>query len=252
MNSPTPEALDCGVRICATFELILIINLKHRQDRRNEIDEELRRVGLSLDHPAVELLPASSFDDPAGFPNIGARGCFDSHVRALATAKARGVKSVLILEDDCDFSRSIITAFPPLLDILDVSDWSLFYGGHLGEEADIATPSGLTRTDPSQAFTGSHCIGVTAATFDSLIAYFEAMAARDAGSPDGGPMHVDGAYSWFRKDYPMLQTWLATPHVAVQRPSRSDIHTPKLIDRLPGIRTLAALSRRLRRDGRRG
>jgi glycosyl transferase, family 25 len=252
VTGPAPETVDCGARICATFELILIINLKHRQDRRDEIEEELGRVGLSLDHPAVALLPASSFDDPAGFPNTGARGCFDSHVRALTTAKTGGVKSVLILEDDCDFSRSIISALPPLLDTLDVSDWSLFYGGHLGEEDVNANSSGLTRTDPNQAFTGSHCIGVSAATFDPLIRYFNAMAARAPGSPDGGPMHVDGAYSWFRKDHPTLQTWLATPHIAVQRPSRSDIHTPKLIDRLPGIRTLAVLSRRLRRDGQRG
>jgi glycosyl transferase, family 25 len=250
MRAPTNAT--CGERVTATFDLILIINLAHRQDRRDEISEELHRIGLSLDHPTVEVLPASSFADPAGFPNTGARGCFDSHLRALQTAKARGVKSLLILEDDCDFSHHIATTLPPLLDTLDVSGWSLFYGGHLGEEPDIPAPSGLTRTDPNQPFTGSHCIGVSAAALDPLIAYFTAMAARPAGSLEGGPMHVDGAYSWFRKDHPTLQTWLATPHIAVQRPSRSDIHTPKFFDRLPLLRTLAALSRRLRRDGQRG
>lgn len=38
-------------------------------------------------------------------------------------------------------------------------------------------------------------------------------------------MHVDGAYSWFRKDHPFLRTLLADPELGYQRPSRSDIFT---------------------------
>jgi glycosyl transferase, family 25 len=252
MSRFDPVAKACGERLLETFDLILIINLPHRQDRRDEMSGELKRIGLSLDHPAVEVLAASSFSDPAGFPNTGARGCFDSHLRAISVAQARGAQSLLILEDDCDFSRGIATALPPLLSALDASDWSLFYGGHLSDGAEPATASGITLTAPADAFMGSHCIGLKRDAFETLIAYFTEMASRPSGSPDGGPMHVDGAYSWFRKDHPALQTWLATPHIAVQRPSRSDIHTPKLIDRVPLLRSLAALARRMRRDGRRG
>ena len=36
---------------------------------------------------------------------------------------------------------------------------------------------------------------INAPAIGPLIAYLERMVARPAGHPEGGPMHVDGAYS---------------------------------------------------------
>ncbi len=59
-----------------------------------------------------------------------------------------------------------------------------------------------------------------------MVDYLEAMLQRPKGSPDGGPMHVDGAYSWFRRAHPEVAAYVCTPSVAQQRSSRSDISVP--------------------------
>src|ERR1700761_392773 len=63
-----------------------LINLPHRQDRLRSARRELDRVGWHLGETGVELYPAQTFDEPAGFPSIGARGCFDSHLQCLRRA----------------------------------------------------------------------------------------------------------------------------------------------------------------------
>jgi len=49
-------------------------------------------------------------------------------------------------------------------------------------------------------------------------------------------MHVDGAYGWFRYEFPSKATWLAVPQLGYQRSSRTDIHPLQWFDRIPGIR----------------
>jgi glycosyl transferase, family 25 len=57
----------------------------------------------------------------------------------------------------------------------------------------------------------------------ALLVYMQAQLERPAGDPLGGPMHVDGTYSWFRRDHPELVTLLSVPEIAHQRSSHSDI-----------------------------
>lgn len=61
---------------------------------------------------------------------------------------------------------------------------------------------------------------------EAMVGYLEAMLKRPNGSPEGGPMHVDGAYSWFRRAHPGVAAYVCTPSVAQQRYSRSDISVP--------------------------
>ena len=59
-------------------------------------------------------------------------------------------------------------------------------------------------------------------------------------------MHVDGAYTWLRRNYPQLTTRLAVPQLAYQRASRTDVHALRWFDRLAGARQLTAAARVLR------
>jgi glycosyl transferase family 25 len=64
------------------------INLARRSDRRAEVEEELKRIGLSAERfEAIERRP-------------GIVGCGLSHLEVLRTARARGLPNVLVLEDD--------------------------------------------------------------------------------------------------------------------------------------------------------
>ena len=45
-------------------------------------------------------------------------------------------------------------------------------------------------------------------------------------------MDVDGAYSWLRRPNPQFKTYIATPEIAYQRSSRTDISEPTWRDRV--------------------
>jgi len=115
------------------FDAIFVINLPARADRRREMDQQLRRLGLSLQHEKVVLFPAVRPDSPGGFPSIGARGCFMSHLGVLQMAQAKGVDNILILEDDCDFSKNVTAMLSQLDDGLQKMDWAIVYGGALND-----------------------------------------------------------------------------------------------------------------------
>lgn len=89
-------------------------------------------------------------------------------------------------------------------------------------------------------------LALDACAIARLVPYLQAMLERPSGDPAGGPMHVDGAYSWFRRAHPDLRTVLATPPLGYQRPSRTDVHALRWFDRLPGLHRVAALLRRVR------
>ena len=77
------------------IDKIFYINLDKRQDRYNEINEELARMNL-LD--MVERFSAIEVPPP-----MGILGCGKSHLAVLKLAKERGYKRILILEDDFQF-----------------------------------------------------------------------------------------------------------------------------------------------------
>ena len=236
--------------LAKVFDCILVINLPFRSDRRVEIEGELNRIGLSLNDGSAEILSASRFADAGSFDSIGARGCFDSHVRALKVAHERNCKGVLILEDDCDFIDEIQHQLPIVLRSLSVTQWSIFYGGHHSDTAPPDDLRGISKIAANESLSATHFIAVSGKVLPALIKYLETMAAREPGSPLGGPMHVDGAYSWFRKDNPEYETWVADPQLGFQRPSRTDIHELKFYDRLVGLRQLIDAIRHIKRKFR--
>lgn len=229
------------------FDCVLVINLPERNDRRVQMERELRKIGLSLQDGTASIQVARRFSEPAGFETIGARGCFDSHLQAMKTAVAQGARNLLIFEDDCDFAKNITSQWPAVLHHLENRAWSLFYGGHLSTLDDNSCDDDLYRIEPEIGLMGSHFIGISGQILPVLIAYFEAMLQREPGSPAGGPMHVDGAYSWFRRNHPELETWIASPQLGSQRPSRSDVHDLSFFDRMAGLRQIAGVARSVKR-----
>lgn len=221
-------------QLLQSFDRIYVINLRTRADRRMEMDAQLRNTGLSLHDASVQLFEAVRPNEAAGFPSIGARGCFMSHLGVLKDARRRGLSSLLILEDDVDFDPAAQPA--GILQGLQREDWSLFYGGHRIDA--IAGPGPCcAAVPPEAAVLTTHFVGVRGRdTISALIAYMEAQLQRSRGDPAGGPMHVDGTYSWFRREHPERLTLAAVPPLAYQRASRSDIAAVRTIDRVWGLR----------------
>lgn len=227
---------------------IVVINLPARADRRAEMSEQLGRFGLGWDSPRVTRFAAPRPTHAEGFRTLGAHGCFLSHLGAIESALERGAQALLILEDDCNFSADLNTRLPALASALDSSDWSIFYGGHAvsGEPpAPLRSGVPLAAVPAEQAIVLAHCVAFRGHALRTLPAYLRAMLARPAGHPEGGPMDVDGAYSWFRRAHPQYRTLIATPAMAYQRASRTDISTLSWRDRMPLVREVVGAGRRV-------
>lgn len=230
------------------FDRIFVINLPSRLDRRREISLQLKSIGLELNKGNVVLFPAIRPADPGGFPNVGTRGCFMSHLEVVRIARNEGLERILVLEDDLDFVPDFRLHFPPILNWLQSSNWSLFYGGcRLESPVSGRIADGLMLASSRDQIVTTHFLALRRDAICAAVPYFERMLERPGGHPDGGPMHVDGAYNWLRRAYPELTTVVAEPQLGYQRPSRTDIHDLKWFDSIPVVRSAASLVRRLKR-----
>jgi glycosyl transferase, family 25 len=225
---------------------IYVINLPERVDRRREMEQELARVGVAADAAKLTWFPAVRPSDRGVFPSIGARGCFLSHLQVLRSARDAKLSRILILEDDVDFEPDFPSRFAQAMDQLERQPWCVFYGTYRLEEPLPHTLAPLAKIEPSLRVSTTQFMVIQGPTIADLVGYFESMLSRPEGHPDGGPMHVDGAYSWFRNAYPDRQTFLATPVIVHERPSRTDIHDLGWQDRWPIVKDVARMWRRLR------
>ena len=170
---------------------------------------------------SVELFPAIRPTDPAGFPSVGVRGCFLSHLAILKEARSRELKSILIIEDDLVMSPKITKQFEAVRTAIR-QRWDMLYLGHC-ENVPERTPLALIPFEgPIRT---SHFYAIKEPALSNLIGYLENVQLRQAGDPEGGPMHLDAALTMFRQANPDLTTLIAAPNLGWQRPSRSDIHS---------------------------
>lgn len=218
-----------------------IINLVDRPDRRREIIAELDRIGGLA--PNMSFYDAHRPQSAGEFPSVGARGCFESHLAVLRSARDAGARNLLILEDDVDFTRDGPHRLIGILPELFGRPWDFFYGAH------ILPPDarkGLAEVPAEEPVATTSFVAIDGGTIGPFIEFLEGVLGRPAGSPDYGPMHVDGAYTVFRMLNSARVTLAAFPPVARQRSSPSDV-TPgnMILDQWSGTERLAALLRRL-------
>jgi len=221
------------------FEQVRIINLVDRPDRRREMTAQLGRMGALI--PNVEFYEARRPSDAGGFPSLGARGCYESHLSVLRSARDAKVQSLLILEDDLDFTREGRERLNDVVRKLSARRWDFFYGAHVLR---CDGRSGLVTVPADEPIMTASCVGFSGDVIPFLVEFLEGILGRPPGSPDYGPMHVDGAYTVFRMLNPQRVTFAAFPSLGRQRSSPSDI-TPgsMLLDRSSLTRPLAALLR---------
>lgn len=234
------------------FEQIYVINLPHRHDRRKEMAEQLERIGLSFDSPGVRLFEAFRPDSPEGFPSIGARGCFLSHLGVLRDACKHNYSRILIFEDDLNFAPDFNDRVEAVIEALQREDWSLFYGGFaLKAPPVIQEDKVLLQAAPGEFIQTAHFLAFRGSVIAEITSFLETVLSRSPGDPRGGPMHVDGAYGWYRFEHPSAATLIAVPELGYQRSSRTDIHTLQWFDRVPGIREAIGWLRRRKNKAKR-
>ena len=232
--------VDLSKDFAEIFERIYVINLDSRPDRLRGIAAQFARVGLTIDGPLVRRVSAVRPSEQGDWPSIGARGCFMSQLSALRDARDEGLRCVAVVEDDFDFSPSLLAEPGRYFDPLRSPDWRML---HAGRPAD--TPGARAwRPAAQDVLYHAHFVGFRGEIIPRIVEHLEQVAARPKGHGAGGPMHVDGAYQIYREAHPETQTLAFDPPMGVQRSSASDI-TPVWHDRAPFVRNLAGLARRV-------
>lgn len=225
------------------FQRCLIVNLPERDDRRREMDAELRQVGLAADGGRIRYFRAVRPADAGEFPSLGARGCFMSHLGILKEAIRDDLDNLLVMEDDLALDPRVCVAQDAMLDRLQGGRWDFAYFGHVEATDDRAAPAWQETRAPLAT---THFYALSRRVLRPLHDHLEACLRRPSGHPLGSPMHVDGAYSLFRRQNPDVITLMAMPSLGGQRSSRSDIFPNKWYDRMPFTRQLAGMARRIK------
>ena len=237
------------MKIFDAFERIYIINLPERVDRLREVFDELARAGVSTNDARLRVFAGIRPPDAGIFPSRGAHGCHMSHLSIIREAIRDKLESVLIIEDDVALSPECLKEQPDLVQRLNQGNWDFAYPGHMQQLA-LNTEQTQHWIDSNMPLVCAHFYGLNRRVLPALEDYLSRCLLRPAGHPDGGPMHIDGAYSMFRSRNGAVLTLLAVPSLAGQRSSRSDIYPNKWFDRMPLIRWLAAQARHWRNNYR--
>ncbi len=189
------------------FSAAFLVNLKRREDRLLRAAEELDRWNIR----GVERVEAVDGKDLPTHPSIGAGalGLYYTHLNIIKYAKAQGMKSVLILEDDC-FYREGIKDLDKYMKALP-DDWQILYFGSHHIQVPVKVNDRIVGN--VQAFT-THSIAIKCDLFDRIIDDLE----NGLSSMD---MQLDLYYS--SKLQTTVPTYSFFPNVTGQFSSYSDI-----------------------------
>lgn len=116
-----------SINLIDYFDKIYVINLRERVDRRAEMQEQFQEINISPSDEKIRFFPAIRPTSEDGFPSIGARGCFLSHLSVLRDASQKGYARVLILEDDVNFVKDI----KKRIAVVRPSTWKLYWKDRL-------------------------------------------------------------------------------------------------------------------------
>lgn len=157
------------------FERIYCINLDARPDRWRYVSQHLRKYGLGRKlrrFPGVDVR-----SDPhlkpherllqKNFSLLGMCGCMLSHRSIIAEAKADGLKSVLVFEDDIKVLPENVGNLPKTLTALAARDWDVFYLGatYLWE----LRPQGPFLVNLPNGAYATHAIAYNHSVFDRIL-----------------------------------------------------------------------------------
>jgi glycosyl transferase family 25 len=235
-------ALNKSMHLKDYFSKIYVINLPERVDRRREIEQVLLHMGIESN--AVNFFPGIRPKEAAGFRTAGARGCFLSHLQILKSAEKQNLDSVLIIEDDLEIMYKFLKVEHYIVNLLSFQKWDVVYLGH---SLDLQkNDSEFALEEYSEAISLTHFVGFHRRIISPLVDFLQALLKEPAGSPKGGPMDIDGAYSTFRLRYPETITLVANPSLGYQRSSRGDISPSKWFDHLSLLRYLISKYKKIK------
>jgi glycosyl transferase, family 25 len=244
------------MRFIDFFDRAYVINLRSREDRRQEMARELENAGMPFALGKVELFPAVEPESAGSFRSIGCRGCFLSHLNVLKKAKEENLRNILVMEDDLKLRDDFKQYEEAILGELLNNDWDIVSFGY-GIDASLKNASiqDESHQGVSQKYVslpilhsfkgeviGTHFYAVNGKTLGKLIDFLEVSLQQNSG---GFQVPIDGCLNVFKWEYPNTVRLIAVPSFGSQRPSRSDVST-RWFDQVPILKHFVGLVRSLR------
>lgn len=201
------------------FDAIYCINLDERTDRWEHSVKQFEKLGI-LDK--VQRFSAikpvhderwnrhTKWNNRWKYPLIGAVGCAESHKAVITLAKKRGLKNVMVFEDDFNICDNWKHNLECALGDIEKKSWSIFYlGYHLHKADNLIRKSGdclnKMRSHRKRGIHRTLSLAYNASCFDYLIKNIDSFRHRKFGRQG----HVDKFYSRNRR----LKKYFASPAI---------------------------------------
>ena len=183
---------------------VLYINLDERTDRREQAENEFKRLGLNAQRvPAVKTKP-------------GALGCTLSHIKCLEIAKEKDWDHVMICEDDILFAKDTDLIKKQFTTFLNHhKDWDVIALG-------LFVIDGVYVDESTARITKAWCTTcylVRKEYYDILLYNFRISEQKQRQNKKG---EIDVVWHSLQK----RDQWMTIlPYLVIQRPTSSDIRT---------------------------
>lgn len=150
------------------FDKVYCINLEHREDRKNHILSECNKYDLG-EVSFFNAFNGNNLSNPYKISN-GNFGLILTNIEIIKEAKNNNYKNILILEDDCYFTREVLninTYFDALPD-----DWDMLYLGgnhntHVGNPPPIVINEKIVKLHSTLT---THFVAINNHMYDVILA----------------------------------------------------------------------------------
>lgn len=195
------------------FDGVFLINLRRRPYRLKEATYELTKAGIKFN--VFDAVDGNTFNDltiPSEYRGNtkhlkpGAVGCLLSHISLIKYAKEKGLKNILIFEDDVVFSKNFNSFFNTIINEIP-KDWDMFYlGGHPIQGQITKVSKNINK---SSQILATHSYAINASAYDIILNSNEYKYAIDTLYTELIHMNINA--------------YICNPRITYQREGYSDI-----------------------------
>lgn len=216
-----------GKRLNKFFDRIYCINLDNRPDRWRYVNKHFSRFGLKRAVKRFSAIDVRTDPDwirhekllKDNYSRLAMCGCLLSHRKIIASARQKGLKNVLVFEDDVKFLHENIATLHLSLSDLSSLDWDVFYLGATYMWELLPIGSYLVNV-PHGAF-ATHAIAYNHSIYDQIL---DSLPSEPLEYLETDRFEINALDEWLKSDLFDHRKFFGTnPIMAVQGLEESDI-----------------------------
>jgi hypothetical protein len=192
------------------FDKTYCINLERRPDRWSKVIVEFKKVGFFDDVTKYKAIDGKELDTSKFKHNpnllLGELGVMETHINIIREAKESEFSSILIVEDDVQFTNEINDLKGYMDSVPDNWDMIYFGGNHIYGKPPIKVNDKIIRLNKTVAL---QCVAIRNTVYDKILNLTRLRNKQ-----------IDGYYSDL---HPVINAYGFTPNMAVQTIDYSDI-----------------------------